>query len=179
MQWELRARTRLRRRVSAVHCDDSSTWTACMADQWGRRATLVPAILWSLAGKLAGGALVTVAAGAAGGSVSLTTGVTIYAIASIAGSLSLMPVGMGVVEGTMVHAFATSGLTIPQAAAALMMYRLFQMWIPLLVGAMGMIGLRRIAPVTVPELPITQGILVTSDDAPVDGDGWIFLPAQV
>jgi len=179
MQWELRARARLRRRVSSVHCDDSSTWTACVAEQWGRRATLLPAIGWSLVGKLAGGALVTIAAGATGGSVSLTTGVTIYVVASIAGSLSMLPVGMGVVEVTMVHAFAASGLTIPQAAAALMMYRLFQLWVPLLVGAVGMIGLRRAVPAIAPELPIPQGILVTPEAAPLDGEGWIFVPAQV
>jgi putative heme transporter len=160
MQLEMQVRARLRRRVSSVRCDDASTWTVCAADQWARRATFLPAVCWSLLGKLAGGALVAVAAHAAGGSMALTTGVTIYAVASIAGSLSLLPVGMGVVELTMVHAFASTGLTIPQAAAALMIYRLFQLWLPLLVGAVGMVGLRTtsadvpepVVTVTVPEL---------------------------
>jgi uncharacterized protein (TIRG00374 family) len=179
VQLELRVRARLRRRVRVIRCDDASTWTACLAGQWSRRATLLPAVGWSLVGKLAGGTLVTVAVHATGGSLSLTTGVTIYAVASIAGSLSLLPVGMGVVEVTMVRAFATSGLTISQAAAALMMYRLFQMWLPLVVGALGMIGLRQPARAPTPEFVDIQGILVTADDAPTDADGWIFVPAQV
>jgi uncharacterized membrane protein YbhN (UPF0104 family) len=75
--------------------------------------------------------------------VSFATGLSIYAIATVAGSLALVPVGLGVVELTMMHSFADSGLTIPQAAAALIIYRVFQLWIPMLAGLVGLIGLRR------------------------------------
>jgi len=121
---------------------------------------------------------------AAGGSVSFATGLSIYALATVAGSLSLVPVGIGVVELTMMHSFTGSGLSITQAAAALMIYRLFQLWIPMLAGVVGLIGLRRptsmAAPLagvqTVPEaepalLPID---LPMPGVAPVRRFGWRF-----
>jgi hypothetical protein len=55
----------------------------------------------------------------------------------------MLPVGLGVVELTMMHSFTGSGLTIAQGGAALMLYRLFQMWAPMLAGATCLIGLRR------------------------------------
>ena len=146
--WELRARRRLRRCRSAQRCDVSSTWTACVADQWEHRAQFLPALGWALAGKLAGAMLVTVGVHAAGGSVSFATGMSIYAVATVAGSLALVPVGLGVVELTMMHSFTGSGLTIAQAAAGLMIYRLFQLWIPMLAGVISLVGLRR--PVATP-----------------------------
>jgi putative heme transporter len=142
-RWELRARTRLRRGKSQHGLDNASTWTACVAEQWDRRAQFLPALCWAFAGKFAGATLVTVGVHAAGGSVSFVTGISIYALATVAGSLSLVPVGIGVVELTMMHSFTGSGLTVTQAAAALMTYRLFQLWIPMLAGVVGLIGLRR------------------------------------
>ena len=148
LRWELRARSRLRRCRSGQRCDASSTWTACVAGQWEHRAQFLPALGWALTGKLAGAMLVTVGVHAAGGSVSFATGMSIYAVATIAGSLALVPVGLGVVELTMMHSFTGSGLTIPQAAAGLMIYRLFQLWIPMVAGVIGLVGLRR--PVATP-----------------------------
>jgi uncharacterized protein (TIRG00374 family) len=147
---EQRIRVRLHRIAPRIHCDESATWTACAADQWARRSRFMPAIAWSLAAKVAGGALVMVGVQAAGGSVSFTSALAIYAIATVAGSLSMLPVGLGVVELTMMHAFTDSGLTIAQGAAALMLYRLFQMWAPMLAGAICLIGLHRRSALNVP-----------------------------
>ena len=160
VNWELRARTRLRRGVNSIRCDESSTWTACVAEQWDRRARFLPALGWALVGKLAGAMLVMVGVHATGGAVSFATGLSIYAIATVAGSLALVPVGLGVVELTMMHSFADSGLTIPQAAAALIIYRLFQLWLPMLAGLVGLIGLRRPRTIAVAAdavLPATDG----------------------
>lgn len=140
---ELRVRSCLNRVIDGVRCDTDSTWAACASDQWANRAKFAPAIVWSLGAKLAGGALVMVGVHAAGGSVSFTVALAIYAIATVAGSLSMLPVGLGVVELTMMHTLTGSGLTIAQGAAALMLYRLFQMWAPMLAGAICLIGLRR------------------------------------
>jgi uncharacterized membrane protein YbhN (UPF0104 family) len=139
---ELRVRCWLQRVFHGMRCDGASTWTACAAGQWAHRAKFVPAIGWSLGAKVAGGGLVMVGVHAAGGSVSFTIALSIYAIATVAGSLSMLPVGLGVVELTMMHSFTGSGLTISQGAAALMLYRLFQMWAPMLAGAICLIGLR-------------------------------------
>src|SRR5204862_507954 len=68
-----------------------------------------------------------------------------------AGSLALVPVGLGVVELTMMHSHTSSGLAIPQAAAALIIYRLFQLWLPMVAGLIGLVGLRRRTPP--PETP--------------------------
>jgi uncharacterized membrane protein YbhN (UPF0104 family) len=119
-------------------------------------------------GKLAGAQLVTVGVHAAGGSVSFAEGLAMYAVATVAGSLALVPVGLGVVELTMMHSFTGSGLTIPQAAAALMIYRLFQLWIPMLAGVVSLIGLRRPTPLTAPAVlpllaPEVDGALLPLD----------------
>lgn len=181
-RWELRARTRLRRGTAHDRCDDTSTWTACAAEQWDRRAQFFPAFCWALMGKFAGAMLVTVGVHAAGGSVSFATGLSIYAVATVAGSLALVPVGIGVVELTMMHSFTGSGLTITQAAAALMIYRLFQLWIPMLAGVVGLIGLRRVTPMPVPldvvvtvpgvETPVLPLDLPVPGVAPVRRFGW-------
>ena len=119
LRWEMRARSRMRRRTTAVRDDRSATWTACVADQWAQRSRFLPAVAWSLVGKLAGAALVTVGVQAAGGSIPIATALSLYALATVAGSLALVPVGLGVVELTMMHSLTGSGLTIAQAAAAL------------------------------------------------------------
>jgi len=161
--WELRARSRLRR-GNAEHCGDASTWTSCVAQQWDRRAQFLPALGWAFMGKLAGAELVTVGIHAAGGSVSFATGLAMYAVATVAGSLALVPVGLGVVELTMMHSLTGSGLTIPQAAAALMIYRLFQLWIPMLAGVVACVGLRRPAPITA---AVPTGLTTPELDVPV------------
>ena len=112
----------------------------------GTASRFLPAVVWSLAGKLAGAALVTIGVHAAGGSIPIGTALSLYAVATVAGSLALVPVGLGVVELTMMHSLTVSGLTIAQAAAALIIYRLFQLWLPMLAGLVGLIGLRRIVP---------------------------------
>ena len=155
---ELRVRSCLNRMIDGVRCDADATWAACASDQWSRRAKFVPAIVWSLGAKLAGGYLVMVGVHAAGGSVSFTVALAIYAIATVAGSLSMLPVGLGVVELTMMHTLTGSGLTIAQGAAALMLYRLFQMWAPMLAGAICLIGLRRSSTTNVPAIPVCDDV---------------------
>jgi uncharacterized membrane protein YbhN (UPF0104 family) len=100
--------------------------------------------------------------------VSFATGLSIYAVATVAGSLALVPVGLGVVELTMMHSFTGSGLTIPQAAAGLMIYRLFQLWLPMVAGVIGLIGLRRPIATSVPqilEVPLSE---VDATGLPID-----------
>jgi uncharacterized membrane protein YbhN (UPF0104 family) len=155
---ELRVRSCLNRAIDGVRCDADATWAACASDQWAQRAKFVPAITWSLAAKLAGGALVMVGVQAAGGSISFIVALAIYTIATVAGSLSMLPVGLGVVELTMMHTLTGSGLTIAQGAAALMLYRLFQMWAPMLAGAICLIGLRRRAVANVPPTPLCDDV---------------------
>jgi uncharacterized membrane protein YbhN (UPF0104 family) len=181
---ELRARTCLRRGIRSVRCDDSSTWSACVADQWALRTRFITALGWAFAGKLAGAALVMVGVHAAGGSVSFTTGLSMYAVATVAGSLALVPVGIGVVELTLMHSFTGSGLTITQAAAALMIYRLFQLWLPMLAGVVGLIGLRRPTATALPldvvlAVPEVESAVLPLDlpvpgVAPVRRFGWRF-----
>ena len=171
---ELRVRSCLNRVVDGVRCDADATWAACASDQWAQRAKFVPAIASSLAAKLAGGVLVMVAVHAAGGSISFIVALAIYTIATVAGSLSMLPVGLGVVELTMMHTLTGSGLTIAQGAAALMLYRLFQMWTPMLAGAICLIGLRRRPAINVSPAPVCDGValelppaVVVAPNAPI------------
>jgi glycosyltransferase 2 family protein len=59
------------------------------------------------------------------------------------GNLVPLPGGVGGTEGGLVGAFALYGVNVPEAAAAVLIYRLFQLVIPALLGAPAFVLLRR------------------------------------
>jgi uncharacterized protein (TIRG00374 family) len=57
-----------------------------------------------------------------------------YIFSSIAGTLSFLPGGIGVFEGTAIALLGSVGLTSEAALAATLLYRGFSLWLPLLPG---------------------------------------------
>ena len=59
------------------------------------------------------------------------------------GNLVPLPGGIGGTEGALVGVFALYGVNVSDAAAAVLLYRLFQLAIPALLGAPAFVMLRR------------------------------------
>jgi hypothetical protein len=99
----------------------------------GRR-DLVVSFSWSLFNWIADVACLSFAAYAAGGNASVAGLTVAYAAARAVGSIPLMPGGLLVVEAVLVPGLATSGMSLPNAISAMLIYRLIS-W--LLIAAIG------------------------------------------
>jgi uncharacterized protein (TIRG00374 family) len=72
----------------------------------------------------------------------LGTLVLAYLIGQL-GNLIPLPGGVGGTEGALIGVFALYGVDLPEATAAVLSYRLFQLLIPALLGAPAFAVLRR------------------------------------
>ncbi|OBH19533.1 hypothetical protein A5694_18280 [Mycolicibacter sinensis] len=99
----------------------------------GRRE-LSTAFGWSVFNWVADVACLACAAYAAGGRASVAGLTVAYAAARAAGTLPLMPGGLLVVEAVLVPGLVSSGMTLPDAISAVLIYRMIS-W--LLVSAVG------------------------------------------
>jgi uncharacterized protein (TIRG00374 family) len=92
------------------------------------RRQLGKAFGWSLFNWIADVACLAFAAYAAGGKPSLAGLTVAYAAARAVGSIPLMPGGLLVVEAVLVPGLVSSGMTLPAAISAMLIYRLVS-WI--------------------------------------------------
>ena len=92
------------------------------------RSTLGEAFGWSLFNWIADVACLAFAAYAAGGHPSLAGLTVAYAAARAAGAIPLMPGGLLVVEAVLVPGLVSSGMALPSAISAMLIYRLVS-WI--------------------------------------------------
>ena len=99
----------------------------------GRR-DLAVAFSWSLFNWIADVACLGFAAYAAGGNASVGGLTVAYAAARAVGSIPLMPGGLLVVEAVLVPGLVSSGMSLPSAISAMLIYRLIS-W--LLIAAVG------------------------------------------
>jgi uncharacterized membrane protein YbhN (UPF0104 family) len=129
----VRSRVRRLRDVPPSACPSRQIVGHFAAVRW-RNTDLRRALAWSLAAKLIGGVLVVISVRAAGGSLAWTDGTTVYAAATLVGAVSFLPAGLGAVDLTIGHALVADGMTPAQAATAVVFYRVFQLWIPLVLG---------------------------------------------
>ena len=101
----------------------------------GRRplqlAVLVVATLALTAARVG---VLAVAIGAAGGDVDLTLVLWLYLAAVVLGELAPTPNGVGVVEIALVLGLYFTGLATPVAVVAVLVFRVFTAWLPLLPG---------------------------------------------
>ena len=103
------------------------TWRATLAQLESvslSRPTLGEAFGWSLFNWIADVACLAFAAYAAGGRPSLAGLTVAYAAARAVGSIPLMPGGLLVVEAVLVPGLVSSGMTLPCAISAMLIYRL-------------------------------------------------------
>jgi hypothetical protein len=88
------------------------------------RRALTEAFSWSLFNWIADVACLAFAAYAAGGHPSLAGLTVAYAAARAMGAIPLMPGGLLVVEAILVPGLVSSGMTLPNAISAMLIYRL-------------------------------------------------------
>jgi uncharacterized protein (TIRG00374 family) len=84
---------------------------------------------------------------AVGATVSFLEVSFIFAMSSFVGALTPLPGGIGAVEVSLAGMLrAVAGLTSGQAAAATFVVRLVTLWFAVLVGVVGLVSVRRVAP---------------------------------
>lgn len=76
---------------------------------------------------------------AIGAEVAVTLAVFIYAVAMLAGALSLMPGGLGSAEAVMVGLLVSGGVGLPDAIAATVLLRLVTLWLAVSLGGVVLI----------------------------------------
>lgn len=126
---------RLLSRVNALRGKPSDTglltWRRLLAQlesvSLGRR-DLGVAFSWSLFNWVADVACLGFAAYAAGGRASVAGLTVAYAAARAVGAIPLMPGGLLVVEAVLVPGLVSSGMTLPDAISAMLIYRLIS-WV--------------------------------------------------
>jgi uncharacterized protein (TIRG00374 family) len=67
--------------------------------------------------------------------VSLGAATVLYAFASLAGAVSMLPGGLGVAEGSLAGLLVTLGTPLPDAAAATLLIRAATLWFAVALGA--------------------------------------------
>jgi glycosyltransferase 2 family protein len=92
---------------------------------------------------LAGAGVMLLAAWALGlDEVGLARAMAVYALSQVAGGLSMVPMGLGVVEGSGVLLLVGAGVDASLAAAVLVLYRLATLSAQMALGAGGLLALR-------------------------------------
>jgi uncharacterized membrane protein YbhN (UPF0104 family) len=96
---------------------------------------------------LAGAGVLLLAARALGlDDVGLPRAMLVYALSQTAGGLSMIPLGLGVVEGSGVLLLVAAGVDASLATAALVLFRLLTLGANMLVGGCGLLALRLFKP---------------------------------
>lgn len=103
----------------------------------------LPVLGHALAAKLLGAAILAASLESVGADVGVTTAVAIYALALLAAAASVLPGGIGAVEATMTVLLTSHGVPTSTALAATLAFRLLDMWLPILIGLIAVIGLDR------------------------------------
>ncbi len=117
------------------------------AVQTGRRLLrgrpLVVGLVISLLDALAGAGAMLAAARAVGvDDVSLPRAALVYVLSHVAGGISMVPLGLGVVEGSGVLLLAAAGVDPSVAAAVLVLFRLATLSATVLLGGSALLALR-------------------------------------
>jgi uncharacterized membrane protein YbhN (UPF0104 family) len=90
-----------------------------------------------------------VALHAVGAPTSPDTAFESYGIVALLGTVSVLPAGLGAVDAGLVATLHHSGTTIAAAAAAVLLFRVAELWVPLLAGARPALAALRLRPTRV------------------------------
>jgi uncharacterized membrane protein YbhN (UPF0104 family) len=126
-----------RLRSAAVTLDNGirDTGRLLLAGQWQAIAGAIGYLAFDVAALIAGFA-------AFGGGLPLAPLIFAYVIGQLGGLIPL-PAGVGGTDGGLIGAMVLYGSPLSQAAAAVLAYRLFQLGVPAVLGAIAFIRLRR------------------------------------
>lgn len=144
--WTLpaRARDRLLRRPARQHDVTGADELYEAIGQLRRRPiAMLPAVGCAIAIDLLGVVMLWAALAAVGGGDRLVLAVVAYAISTLFGLVGVSPGGLGFVEVGAVAVLVSFGTAVGVAAAAVVVFRVLQFWLPLTVGALVSWWLRR------------------------------------
>jgi uncharacterized protein (TIRG00374 family) len=101
----------------------------------GRCGALMPAVAHALATEVIAAAILWSCLRAVGAPLSPLQSLVAYSVSGLFGIVGFLPGGLGFVEvslSAVLVGFGTTGVT---AAAGVVLYRLFELWLPVLIGA--------------------------------------------
>jgi phosphatidylglycerol lysyltransferase len=101
-----------------------------------RAVDVAAAVPFALAVNVAGVAILVASLGAVGQHPTMTTILAARVVASLVGLLIPVFHGAGAVEATVVGTLHAGGVPVPDALAAIVLYRLAQFWLPLSMGVL-------------------------------------------
>lgn len=108
--------------------------------------------------KLLGAGMLLAGASAADLPIPVTGVLLIYTTALVTALLSILPGGLGLVEATTAAMFVSAGAPLGVAVVAVALYRVFDLWIPVVTGAVvGRHELRQTAPEPATEVSPSLG----------------------
>ncbi|MEM9566644.1 MAG: lysylphosphatidylglycerol synthase transmembrane domain-containing protein, partial [Actinomycetota bacterium] len=108
-----------------------------------RPVASVPVLVHAVAGKLVGAAVLAASLAAVGADVDPATALLIYVLALLAAASTVLPGGLGAVEATMTLLLAGYGVPPSVALAGTLLFRLLDLWFPVVVGLVVAPGLDR------------------------------------
>ena len=100
----------------------------------GRGRALMPAVGHALATEVIAAAILWSCLRAVGTSLSPLQSLVAYSVSGLFGIIGFLPGGLGFVEVSLSAVLVGFGSTGATAAAAVVLYRLFELWLPVLIG---------------------------------------------
>lgn len=166
--WAWRGGQRLRRLIpwgKHRHQPDAQFPTALLdavADARTRPQAMRKLMLHAVLSKLLGALALAAAIAAVGLPISAAGALIIYATALAASLLTIVPGGIGTVEASTTALLIGAGATAGAAALAVALFRLFDLWLPVLTGAaVARRDARRERRQAEGEMPTTYGVELT------------------
>lgn len=108
-------------------------------------AAFLPVMGYSVAAKLIGAGTLAAALIAVGADIDPGAVLVVYVLALAAAATTVLPGGLGAVEATMTLALSSYGVPTTTALAATIIFRLLDLWVPVLLGLLAAPGLDRSA----------------------------------
>ena len=129
----------------------------------GDPGSSVPVVAHAIAAKLLGAAVLATALWAVGAGIGPGPVLVVYVLALAAAATTILPGGLGAVEATMTLTLTGYGVEMPVALAATIVFRLLDLWVPVLLGALVAPGLDQstatpMAGAPAPSTPASTGL---------------------
>jgi uncharacterized protein (TIRG00374 family) len=124
------------RLAAALGRDPLGELTSALGASSGNRPDLARVVAHAVAAKALGAAMLFAAALAVHVPIGPTVALAAYATALLASMASITPGGLGAVEASTTALLVAAGAGVDRAAVAVALFRIFDLWIPVLAGAL-------------------------------------------
>lgn len=139
-RWLARLRRRAASSAPPVQLDE---FHASLTILRARPARCVPVILHGFAVEAIGVVQLTVAVAATGQGIHVVAALVAYSVGLLFSIVGVLPGGVGVVEVTTTGVLVTFGIGVAPAAAAVVLFRVAELWLPVAVSGVAALGGRR------------------------------------